>query len=55
MADAQDDTMVGENVKVEMTNPKLKTMLSEYGRRERTDGMVNNEISIMARMLMNVE
>lgn len=38
MADTQDDSMVGQNVKVELTNPKLKTKLSEYGRRERTDG-----------------
>ena len=36
---AQDDSIVGENVKVELTNPKLKTKLSEYGKRERTDGM----------------
>lgn len=38
MTDTQDDTMVGENVKVELTNPKLKTKLSEYGSRDRTDG-----------------
>ena len=38
MADTQDATMVGENAKIEMTNPKLKTKLSEYGKRERTDG-----------------
>ena len=30
--------MLGADVKVEMTNPKLKTKLSEYGTRDRTDG-----------------
>ena len=35
---AQDDSIVGKDVKIELTNPKLKTKLSEYGKRERTDG-----------------
>lgn len=39
MTDTQDASLLGDNVKVEMTNPKLKTKLSEYGRRnKRTDG-----------------
>ena len=40
MTDTQDATMLGNEgeVKLEMANPKLKTKLSEYGTRDRTDG-----------------
>ena len=41
MTDTQDASMLGDQVKevqTTMTNPKLRTKLSEYGRRQRTDG-----------------
>ena len=48
MTDTQDATMLGSDVKVEMTgpmtNPKLRTKLSEYGRRERTDGPYRDDL-----------
>lgn len=44
MADTQDDTAVGESVKVELTNPKLKTKLSEYGRREKDTFPYNDNL-----------
>ena len=44
MTDSQDDTMVGANVKVQLTNPKLKTKLSEYGSRDRTDGAYRDNL-----------
>ena len=44
MADTQDDTMLGENVKVELTNPKLKTKLSEYGRRDKDTFPYNDNL-----------
>ena len=41
MTDTQDESMLGDQVKevqTTMTNPKLRTKLSEYGQRRRTDG-----------------
>lgn len=43
-----DDTMVGSSVKVELTNPKLKTQLHEYGRRRRTDGPYVDNLEVEA-------
>ena len=43
-----DDTIGGASTKVEMTNPKLRTHLHEYGRRERTDGPYADNLEVDA-------
>lgn len=48
MADTQDPTMVGDKPKVELANPKLKTKLSEYGKRSRTDGPYRDNLECEA-------
>lgn len=48
MTDAMDGTMVGSGVKVELTNPKLRTHLHEYGRRRRTDGPYVDNLEVDA-------
>lgn len=47
MASGTDDT-IGGNVKVELTNPKLRTHLHEYGRRRRTDGPYVDNLEVDA-------
>lgn len=48
MTDTQDPTMLGDQVKIELANPKLKTKLSEYGRRNRTDGPYRDNLECEA-------
>lgn len=48
MTDTQDPTMVGDKPKVELANPKLKTKLSEYGKRSRTDGPYRDSLECEA-------
>lgn len=48
MTDTQDASMLGDQAKVELVNPKLKTKLSEYGRRARTDGPYRDNLECEA-------
>jgi heterodisulfide reductase subunit A-like polyferredoxin len=43
-----DDTIGAASTKVEMTNPKLRTHLYEYGRRSRTDGPYADNLEVDA-------
>jgi len=50
MTEAMDDSIGAPNgkVKVEMQNPKLRTHLHEYGRRNRTDGPYADNLEVDA-------
>ena len=48
MTEAMDASVGAPNVKVEMTNPKLRTHLHEYGRRNRTDGPYADNLEVDA-------
>lgn len=48
MTSGMDDTIGGGPVKVELTNPKLKQHLHEYGRRRRTDGPYVDNLEVDA-------
>lgn len=50
MTEAMDDSISAPNdkVKVELTNPKLRTHLHEYGRRSRTDGPYADNLEVDA-------
>jgi len=50
MTEAMDDSIGAPNGKnkVELTNPKLRTHLHEYGRRNRTDGPYADDLEIDA-------
>ena len=48
MTDTQDASILGDQAKVEMVNPKLKTKLSEYGVRDRTDGPYRDNLECEA-------
>lgn len=46
MTDGVDSSILGDKVqaKMQMENPKLRTKLSEYGRRGRTDGPYSDNL-----------
>jgi heterodisulfide reductase subunit A-like polyferredoxin len=51
MTEAMDNSINGANVKItqpELSNPKLRTHLHEYGRRRRTDGPYADNLEVDA-------
>lgn len=51
MTEAMDDSINGASVKIvqpELSNPKLRTHLHEYGRRRRTDGPYADNLEVDA-------